>query len=162
MFLLFLQTYVANILSGCFKSRLGVPHVAVAPVACRRALALTSCLPRAARLALSSPSPPFPSLHLVAAVQARWETLPDEHANARGGGGLGGPTAAQCSRSGPGPRRPLATRGKQAGAGVCPDVWPETPNYFILCGTLMPRLLLLCKAPVINISGYPGLTLTQL
>ena len=107
---------------------MGVAHVAIIAggwrtVTCRRASALTSCLPRAARLALSSLSSPFPSLHLAVAVQARWETLPDEHANARGGDGPGGPTAAQCSRSGSGPRRPLATRGKQAAAGVRPDIW---------------------------------------
>jgi hypothetical protein len=82
-----LQTYVANVSSECFKSRSAIAHVAGwRIVACGRTSAPTSRLPHEARLALSSPSPPFPSLHLVAAVQAQWETLSDKHANARGGG----------------------------------------------------------------------------
>ena len=50
-------------------------------------LAPTSCLPLAARLALSSPSPRFPSLNLAVVVRARRETLLDEHTKACRGGG---------------------------------------------------------------------------
>ena len=62
-----LQTYVANVLSGCFKSR---SSVAMAPVGGgQRPTAPTS---RGAPCrVLSSPSPPFHSLHLVKAVRAQ-------------------------------------------------------------------------------------------
>jgi hypothetical protein len=48
-----------------------------------------SYLAPSSRGALSSPSPPFPSLHLATVVRARQETLPDEHTNAHKGGGPG-------------------------------------------------------------------------
>jgi hypothetical protein len=67
--------------SECFKSRSSVVHVCNGvdgwwTVACCRALAPTSYLPRAACLALSSSLPPlpflpFPSLYLTATVRAR-------------------------------------------------------------------------------------------
>ena len=58
-----LQTYVANVSSGYFKSRTGVAHVAMAPMASRQQLiAGLRLLPRATHLALSSPLPPIPSL----------------------------------------------------------------------------------------------------
>jgi hypothetical protein len=69
-----LQTYVANALSGCFKSILGVAHIAMALVASGQRLATgLRLLHRAACLALSSPllsipSLLFPSLHLDAIV----------------------------------------------------------------------------------------------
>jgi hypothetical protein len=58
-----LQASVANILSGCFKSRSGVAHVSMTSVTGRqRPTAGLGLLPRAVRLALSSPSTslPFP------------------------------------------------------------------------------------------------------
>ena len=95
---IYLQTYVTNVAFGCFKSRSGVAHVAMTPVAGGQLPAAgLRLLPRAARLALSFSSPPFPSLHLAAVVRAWRETLSDEHAN--GGGAPSGPTAARCSRS---------------------------------------------------------------
>jgi hypothetical protein len=50
----------------------------------RRASAPTSRLPRAARPLLSSPSPPFPSLHLTVVVRARPERDRDEALRASG------------------------------------------------------------------------------
>jgi hypothetical protein len=81
----------------CFKSRSSVAHVAMAPVASGQWLAIgLRLLPHAFLVwhALLSPLPPlpslpFPSLHLVAAVRARWETLPDEYANTHGDSGPG-------------------------------------------------------------------------
>jgi hypothetical protein len=62
-----LQTYVANVSYGCFKSRSRCYTCCNGAdgwrtTACRRALAPTSRLPRTAHLALSSPFPPFLSL----------------------------------------------------------------------------------------------------
>ena len=77
---IFFQTYVTNVLSECFKSRSTIANVAMTHPATELRL-----LPRAARLALSLPSP---ALHLVTAVRARGN-LPDTPADAGGGGGLG-------------------------------------------------------------------------
>ena len=69
-----LQKHVANVTSVCFKSRSGIAHVAMAPVAGeQQPTAGLRLLPRVAHLALSSPSLPFPSLpsDLVVTVRAR-------------------------------------------------------------------------------------------
>jgi hypothetical protein len=68
-----LQMYVANVSSECFKSRLNIAHVIMVPVdgGQRPAVGLR-LLPHVTRLALLSLlAPPFPSLHLAAAVRAR-------------------------------------------------------------------------------------------
>jgi hypothetical protein len=92
-----LQTYVAYVLSGCFNSR-RVLHGAGGwqRVTCRRASAPTSRLPRAAHPLLSSPSPPFPSLHLTVVVRARPERDRDEALRA-----LGASTGASSGRGPP-------------------------------------------------------------
>jgi hypothetical protein len=91
-----IYTYVANVSSQCFKSGSGVAHITMAPVANRQRPAVgLRLLPRAARLALSSPSPPFPSLPSISTWQLElgdrddtdvqrarcpWMRWPDEHA----------------------------------------------------------------------------------
>jgi hypothetical protein len=77
------QIYVANILSGCFKSRSSVAHVAMAPVAGGQRLAIgLRLLPRAARLGLSFPLP-SPFLPSISPWQFELDekTLPDERTN---------------------------------------------------------------------------------
>jgi len=83
---------------------LDVLHVTMAPVDCGQQSTaglrlLPRALPHVVRLTLSSPSPPFPSLYLAAAFRARREILPDEYANARGGGGPSGTLLAWWPRS---------------------------------------------------------------
>jgi hypothetical protein len=91
MFLQVFQTYVLSVLSAfrhvlqmfhldVFKSRLGVTHVAMAPVVGGQQLATgLRLLSRALLVRRASPSPllsllPFHSIHLAAAVRAHIET----------------------------------------------------------------------------------------
>jgi hypothetical protein len=68
-----LYTYVASVASGCFKSRSGVAHVPIALVAGgQRPTVGLRHLAREECLALSSPSPSFPSLHLASALALEW------------------------------------------------------------------------------------------
>jgi len=66
-----LQMYVASVASECFKSRSGVAHIAMAPVADRQGPAAgLRQLPRGApRPPLSSPSSPFLSLPSISTWQ---------------------------------------------------------------------------------------------
>jgi hypothetical protein len=57
-----LHTYLVNVSSRCFKSTLGVAHVAMAPMAGgQQSVARLRLLPHAVRLALSSPLSLLPS-----------------------------------------------------------------------------------------------------
>jgi hypothetical protein len=92
------QTYVANVSPGCLKSRSSVAHVlqwrqwlvdSGLPQGFGSYLAPSLC--SAPHPLLSSPSPPFPSLLSISPQQFELggENLPDEHADAHGGGGPG-------------------------------------------------------------------------
>jgi hypothetical protein len=69
-----LRTYLVNVSSECFKNTLGVAHVAMAPMADgQQHAAGLRLLPRAVRLALSSPllSLPSPPSHHGSSSLAR-------------------------------------------------------------------------------------------
>jgi hypothetical protein len=87
--------HVLSASSGCFKSRLSVAHVAMAPVAGEQwpttgLRLLPRSFLRAVRLAFSSPFPPFSSLYLAEAVRA--------HAGKRRG--TYGPACGRAARAG--------------------------------------------------------------
>jgi hypothetical protein len=68
--------YVINVLSGCYKSRSGVAHVTMAPVASRQWPTVGLwLLPRAAHLVLSSshllPLHSLPSLSFLPSISTR-------------------------------------------------------------------------------------------
>jgi hypothetical protein len=102
-----LQTHVVNVSSRYFKSRSGVAHVAMAPVAGgQRPAAGLRLLPRAFLAWRASPSPPHPFPFLLS-ISLRWFELdekpyPTSTQTPTKVVAPGGPTAARCSRSGPG------------------------------------------------------------
>jgi hypothetical protein len=92
-----LQTYVANVLYGCIKSRSDVAHVVMVPVVGERRHA-ASVLPRAARLALSSPPFSFSPSHHGSSSSVR-NPIRRAHKRPREMVAPGGPTATRCSHS---------------------------------------------------------------